>query len=157
VLSISPLDYRRPDQLPEGGVLVVGASATGLQLADEIHRSGRPVTISVGEHVRMPRTYRGKDILWWMDVTGLWDEGYDTVDDIVRARHVPSPQLVGTPEKISLDLNALRSIGVEVRGRLGMIRDGVALFSGGLRNQCALADLKMNRQLNTIDEWALAN
>ena len=55
---ISPLDYRRPDQLPTGGVLVVGASATGIQLADEIHRSGRPVTLCVGEHVRMPRLYR---------------------------------------------------------------------------------------------------
>jgi putative flavoprotein involved in K+ transport len=55
-------------------VLVVGASATGIQLADEIHRSGRPVTLSVAEHVRAPRTYRGKDIMWWMDRAGVLDE-----------------------------------------------------------------------------------
>ena len=59
--------------------------ATGVQIADEVHRSGRPATLAVGEHVRMPRTYRGKDILWWMDRTGLHDERYDEIDDIVRA------------------------------------------------------------------------
>ena len=67
---VTPLDYRNPDQLPEGGVLIVGASATGVQLAQEIQRSGRPVTLSVGEHVRLPRTYRGRDVLWWMDASG---------------------------------------------------------------------------------------
>jgi putative flavoprotein involved in K+ transport len=85
----------------------------------------------------------------------LFDERYDEVDDVVRARNVPSPQLVGTPERSTLDLNTLRAIGVEIRGRLGAIRDGTALFSGGLRNHCMLADLKMHRLLNTIDEWAL--
>jgi putative flavoprotein involved in K+ transport len=157
VRTITPDAYRNPDQLGEGGVLVVGASATGLQLAEELHRSGRAVTISVGEHVRLPRTYRGHDIFWWMDAAGLLDERHDEVDDVVRARNVPSPQLVGTPERRDLDLNALRALGVGVRGRMGTIRDGVALFSGGLRNTCALADLKMNRLLNTIDEWALEN
>jgi len=155
IASLTPKEYKNPAQLEDGGVLVVGASATGLQLAEEIHRSGRPVTISVGEHVRMPRTYRGRDIFWWMDATGLLDERFDQVDDITRARNVPSPQLVGTPEHASLDLNSLQAIGVQVRGRLGAIRDGTALFSGGLRNKCTLADLKMHRLLDTIDEWAL--
>ena len=67
---------------PTGGVLVVGASATGVQLADEIHRSGRPVTLSVGEHVRLPRTYRGRDVLWWMDASGVWNQRYDEIDDL---------------------------------------------------------------------------
>ncbi len=152
--TLTPLDYRNVDQLADGRVLVVGASATGLQLADEIHRSGRPVTIAVGNHVRMPRTYRGKDIQWWMDASGLLDERYDEVDDVVRARNVPSPQLIGTPDRRMLDLNALTREGVEIRGRMGTIRDGAAMFSGGLRNQCKLADLKMNRLLDTIDTWA---
>jgi putative flavoprotein involved in K+ transport len=151
--SVTPLEYRNPDQLHEGGVLVVGASATGIQIADEVHRSGRPVTLAVGEHVRMPRIYRGKDIQWWMQETGLLDERYDQVDDIVRARHVPSPQLVGTPERITLDLNALTDLGVRLVGRLVAINDGKAQFSGSLRNVCALADLKMARLLGTIDEW----
>lgn len=154
IASVTAMDYRNPDRLPDGGVLVVGASATGVQLADEIRRSGRPVMLSVGEHVRLPRTYRGRDVLWWMEASGVWDERYDQIDDIDRARGLPSPQLVGTPERASLDLNALTAAGVELVGRLSMIRDGRVLFSGGLRNQFALADLKMNRLLNTFDEWA---
>jgi putative flavoprotein involved in K+ transport len=150
----TPFEYRTPDRLPEGGVLVVGASATGVQLADEIRRSGRPVMLSVGEHVRLPRTYRGKDVLWWMDASGVWNQRYDEIDDLSRARALPSPQLVGTPGRATLDLNSLSGSGVELVGRLAGIRDREALFSGGLRNQFALADLKMNRLLDTFDEWA---
>jgi putative flavoprotein involved in K+ transport len=148
------LDYRNADQLPEGGVLIVGASATGVQLADEVRRSGRPVTLSVGEHVRLPRTYRGRDVLWWMDASGIWNQRYDEIDDLKRARGLPSPQLVGTPERSALDLNVLGAAGVEIVGRLAAVRDGRALFSGGLRNQLALADLKMDRLLDTFDDWA---
>ena len=123
----------------------MGASATGVQLAAELQRSGRPVTLAVGEHVRMPRTYRGRDVLWWMDASGVWDQPYDEIDDLTRARRLPSPQLVGTPERTTLDLNALASIGVELTGRWAAVRDGRALFSGGLRNVFSLADLKLRR------------
>ncbi len=153
IRSITPLEYRRPSDLDEGGVLVVGVSATGIQLAEEIHLSGRPVTVSVGEHVRLPRTYRGRDIRYWMDVTGVSEERHDEVDDIVRARQVPSPQLVGTPERKSLDLNALTDIGIKMVGRLVGIRDGKAQLAGSLLNKITRADLKMNRLLDTIDEW----
>ena len=155
--QLTTFDYRNPEQLAEGGVLVVGASATGVQLAAEIRRSGRPVTLSVGEHVRLPRTYRGRDVLWWMDASGLWDERYDEVDDLTRARRLPSPQLVGTPERSTLDLNALTDMGVDLVGRWAAIRDGRALFSGGLRNVFSLADLKMQRLLDNFDEWARSN
>jgi putative flavoprotein involved in K+ transport len=155
--TITPHQYRNPQQLEPGGVLVVGASATGLQLAEEIQQSGRPVTIAVGEHVRMPRIYRGRDILWWLDRVGISDERYDEIDDVVRARHLPSPQLVGTPQKYTLDLNAMTSKGVTLVGRLMGFNNDVAQFSGSLKNVCALADLKMNRMLNTIDEWVEDN
>ena len=154
VTQLTPFDYRGPDQLADGGVLVVGASATGVQLAAELARSGRPVTLAVGEHVRMPRTYRGRDVLWWMDRTGVWDERYDEVDDLTRARRLPSPQLVGTPERTTLDLNALADLGVELVGRWAAVRDDRALFSGGLRNVFSLADLKLERRLDAFDEWA---
>jgi putative flavoprotein involved in K+ transport len=150
----TPFTYRKPDELADGGVLVVGASATGVQLAAELRRSGRQVTMSVGEHVRLPRTYRGRDVLWWMDVSGVWDQRYDEVDDIKRARSLPSPQLIGTPERATLDLNALTAMGVELVGRWGSVRDGDALFSGGLRNVFSLADLKLERLLDGFDEWA---
>ena len=154
IACVTAFDYRNPQSLPEGGVLVVGASATGVQLADEIQRSGRQVVLSVGEHVRLPRTYRGRDVLWWMEASGIWNQRYDEIDDVERARKLPSPQLVGTPERTTLDLNALGAQGIEIVGRLAAIRDGRALFSGGLRNQFALADLKMNRLLESFDEWA---
>jgi putative flavoprotein involved in K+ transport len=111
----------------------------------------------VGEHVRVPRVYRDKDIQWWMDAAGVLDERYDEVDDIVRARNVPSLQLAGSPERRTVDLNSLTRIGVKLIGRLAGINNGKAQFSGSLRNQCALADLKMNRLLGTIDEWATKN
>jgi putative flavoprotein involved in K+ transport len=152
----TPFDYRGPDDLPDGGVLVVGASATGVQLAAELRRSGRPVTLAVGEHVRMPRTYRGRDVLWWMHAAGVWDQRYDEIDDLDRARRLASPQLAGTPARSTLDLNALTASGVELVGRLAAVRDGRALFSGGLRALFSLADLKLSRLLDTFDAWAAA-
>ena len=108
----------------------------------------------MGEHVRMPRTYRGRDIMWWLDQIGRLDERYDEVDDLVRARHVPSPQLVGTPDRADLDLNALTARGASLVGRFGAVNGSTASFSGSLRNVCNLADLKLKRLLNTIDQWA---
>jgi putative flavoprotein involved in K+ transport len=154
IQQITPAGYRNPDQLPDAAVLVVGASATGVQLASEIRGSGRPVTLSVGEHVRMPRTYRGRDVIWWMQAAGVWDQRCDEIDDLTRARQLPSPQLVGTPERATLDLNALTEMGVELVGRWASVRDGSALFSGGLRNVVSLADLKLDRLLDTFDVWA---
>ena len=132
----------------------MGASASGIQIAEELHCSGRPVTLAVGEHVRMPRTYRGMDILWWMDASGLLDERYNEIPDLVRARRLPSMQLVGSPERKTLDLNALRRVGVRLVGRLAGIRDGAAQFSGSLANVSTLADLKLRRLLDTFDQCA---
>ena len=84
----------------------------------------------------------------------LLSQRYDELDDLSRARRLPSPQLAGTPERTTLDLNALSAIGVELVGRWATVRDGRALFSGGLRNVCSLADLKMERLLGVFDDWA---
>lgn len=146
--------YRRPGDLGEGGVLVVGASATGLQLALEIRRSGRRVLLASGEHVRMPRLYRGRDVQWWLLSSGVLDQRIEAMDDPLRARRLPSPQLVGSDDRATLDLNAVQRAGVEVRGRLAAVRGDKALFSGSLANVCALADLKMNRMLDGFDAWA---
>lgn len=147
-------DYKRPAELPTGGVLVVGASATGLQLAQEIQRSGRAVLLACGEHVRMPRLYRGRDVQWWLHESGVLDQRIESIDDPVRARRLPSPQLVGSDARATLDLNAVQRQGVEVCGRLAGLRGSRSLFSGSLHNVCALADLKMNRMLDGFDAWA---
>jgi len=154
VVQRTALDYQGPESLPAGGVLVVGASATGVQLAADIRRSGRPVTLAVGEHVRLPRTYRGRDIFWWLQATGVLGERHDEIDDLARARRLPAPQLVGSA--VPVDLNALVSSGVRVAGRLARVDDGVARFSGSLHNVCTLADLKMDRFLRRADDWATA-
>jgi len=154
IRTLTAMQYRNPAQIEPGGVLIVGASATGTQLAEELHRAGHEVTLSVGEHIRAPRLYRGRDIQWWMDRAGVMNERYDEVDDINRARRVPSLQLTGTLERTTLDLNALTAHGVKLTGSLATIRDGKAQFSGSLANQCALSDLKLGRLLDTIDQWA---
>ena len=157
IRMLTPDRYRNPGELEDGGVLVVGASSTGTQIAYEIQLSGRPVTLAVGEHIRAPRVYRGRDIEWWMDAAGILDERYDEVDDINRARGLPSLQLAGSDERRMVDLNSLTDIGVKLIGRLAGIDGEKAQFSGSLRNMCALSDLKMNRLLDSIDEWATDN
>ncbi len=152
--QLTALEYRNPGQLGDGEVLVVGASASGAQIADELQRAGKPVTLAVGEHVRLPRAYRGRDIHWWMDTIGQLDERYDEVDDINRARRLPSLQLVGSPERRTLDINALSAAGVGVVGKLMQIAGPKAQFSGALTNLVANADLKQNRLLDRIDEFA---
>jgi putative flavoprotein involved in K+ transport len=154
ITCLTAQQYRNPNRLADGGVLVAGASASGTQIACEIARSGRPVVLAVGEHIRAPRVYRGKDLQWWMDAAGVLDERYDQIDDIVRARRVPSLQLAGTPDRSTLDLNVLSDLGVTLVGRFVGLVDGKAQFAGSLRNMCAMSDLKMGRLLETIDAWA---
>jgi putative flavoprotein involved in K+ transport len=157
VATLTAQSYRNPGQVADGGVLIVGASSSGTQIAHELQRAGRAVTLSVGEHIRAPRVYRGKDLEWWMDAAGVLDERYDEVDDIERARRVPSLQLTGSPDRMTLDLNALTGLGVKLVGRFAGINNGKAQFSGSLRNVCEMSDLKMNRLLDTIDAWAQTN
>jgi putative flavoprotein involved in K+ transport len=153
ITHIVPSRYRRPADLGDGGVLMVGASATGIQLADEIQRSGRNVTIAVGRHTRMPRRYRGRDILWWLDRMGIFDETADQVYDLGISREQPSFQLVGHPNHISLDLAGLADRGVHVVGRLTDVIDGVARFADDLVATTAAADIKLASLLARIDRF----
>ena len=147
----------RTARAPAGRAVVVGASATGVQLADEIHRSGRPVTLSVGEHVRLPRTYRGRDIFWWLEDAGVLDERIDEVDELTRVRRLPSPQLVGGADRSDVGLGELVSDGIQLVGRLAAVSDRRAQFSGSLANVCRRADLKMMRLLDRFDHWSATN
>ncbi|MEM9130174.1 MAG: NAD(P)-binding domain-containing protein, partial [Pseudomonadota bacterium] len=149
ISQITADSYKSPDDLPNGNVLVVGASASGVQLARELQLSGRHVTLAVGNHVRLPRRYRGKDIEFWFDRCGIYDERDTDIPDVSRARFVPSPQLVGGSQ---IDLNTLQSLGIQVVGRLSSVRNGEAIYSGGLANAVMSAGLKMHRVLDRIDE-----
>ena len=137
-----------------------GGRRVGDRRADRRTRSSAPAATSSSPSASTcagRALYRGRDIHWWMEAAGVLDERYDEVDDIVRARRVPSMQLAGSDERATFDLNALTGIGVKLVGRLAGINDGRAQFSGSLRNKCELADLKLGRLLDTIDEWAAAN
>ena len=153
--QLSALTYRRPSELPaDGRLLVVGASASGVQIADELSAAGRDVVIAVGEHIRLPRRYRGRDIYWWLDQIGQLDERYDEVEDLTRARRHASIQVVGNDEGRDLDVNTLHSRGVEIVGRLMAIDGTRAQLSGGLGALVQNADLKEARLLRRIDEHA---
>ena len=152
--QLTALEYRRPAELAaDGRVLVVGASASGVQIADELGRAGRDVAIAVGEHVRLPRSYRGRDIYDWLDRIGQLDERYDEVDDIGRARRHASVQLVGNDDRRNVDLNTLQDVGVQVIGRFMAVKGATAQCSGSLANLVKNADLKQARLLRRIDEF----
>jgi putative flavoprotein involved in K+ transport len=157
IMQITPAEYRSPSALPDGGVLVVGASSSGVQLADEIHRSGRPVTVAVGRHTRLPRTYRGRDITWWLDQVGVFDERYDQVPDIAAARRQPSLQLVGSADRRSLGLAELRQAGIRLVGRAVAVDGPTVRFIPDLPETTAAADVKMTRVLDRIDEHIVRN
>lgn len=154
--QVSTCDYKHPAQLRRGGVLVVGASATGVQLAEEIHRSGRPVTLAVGRHIRMPRCYRRRDVMWWLDRMGIYDERADQVPCIEAARRQPSMQLVGRPDRGDLDLGVLQAQGVRLAGRLAAIADTRVRFADDLAVSMTAADNKMRALLARIDAFAEA-
>jgi putative flavoprotein involved in K+ transport len=154
IVQVVPSRYRNPRQLPEGGVLVVGASATGVQLADEIHASGRPVTLAVGRHTRLPRVYRGRDILWWLDTMGIFDESTEEVFDLAVSRGQPSLQLVGRPDHATLDLPALEARGVRLAGRVVGVEGPRVSFADDLVAHTAASDVRLARLLQRIDVFA---
>jgi putative flavoprotein involved in K+ transport len=151
--QVTPTAYRNPNTLPDGGVLVVGASASGVQLAEEIQRSGRQVTISVSRHTRLPRLYRGRDIMWWLDQYGILDEVV-SAEELAAARWQPSMQLVGRPERSNLDLQVLRDLGVQLVGRLAGIDSGVVQLKDNLAEAVAGSHGRMERLLQRIDRFA---
>jgi putative flavoprotein involved in K+ transport len=148
--------YRGPHQVPDGGVLVVGASASGVQIADELRRSGRPVTIAVGRHSRVPRRYRGRDILWWMESAGILGHTIDKARDARSARSAPSLQLTGRSDH-PVGLDALAARGVTLAGRL-IAADGQRLsFADDLPASINAAQGRMERLLRTIDAYISRN
>jgi putative flavoprotein involved in K+ transport len=157
VTQVVPADYRRPAQLPDGGVLVVGASSTGVQLADEIQRSGRQVTLAVGRHARLPRQHRGRDILWWLDSLGALNQSVDAVHAIDISRRQPSLQLVGKPDHSSLDLAVLHQLGVRIVGRVRDMTGYDVSLADDLIATTTAADIKMAEILTRIDRFIATN
>lgn len=153
--------YRSPAQIPSGPVLVIGASSSGVQIADELNRAGREVVLAAGRHTRVPRTYRGLDIFWWLKVTGRLARTIDDVRDPAAARREPSLQLTGRRPSYadeaadtgtSVDLPSLQARGVRLAGRFETMRAGHAYFRADLADTTAEADRTMHRVLDAIDD-----
>lgn len=151
VLQLTSNRYRNPRQVPDGTVLVVGASASGVQIADELQRAGRDVIVAVGNHTRVPRRYRGVDILRWLERTGDLDRGLDEAAD-PRA-HEPSLQLSGRAAGETVDLGTLQAVGVRLTGRLESIAGSRLCFGTDLDKTLAGADARMRRLLDRIDTY----
>jgi len=152
--AVVPGDYRSPEALPPGGVLVVGASASGLQIADELVRAGRRVIVATGQHTRVPRLYRGCDLFRWFDRLGILREPAEVVHDVVASRAQPSLQLVGRPGHETIDLRGLAAAGATVVGRLVGLDGARATFDDDLIATTAAADLKLAMLLGRIDRHA---
>jgi len=155
IVQVTPNRYRRADSLPDGGVLVVGASATGVQLAAEIQASGRPVTLAVGRHTRLPRRYRGRDILAWFDAMGVFSENVDQVPNPASSRRAPSLQLVGSDDSHSIDLGTLQESGVRLVGRAVDAADRRVRFANDLSEHVAVANQRLEEQLARVDAHIL--
>jgi putative flavoprotein involved in K+ transport len=151
--QVTPSSYRSPGQLPAGAVVVVGASASGVQIADELAAAGRDVVLAVGRHSRVPRRYRGLDIWWWMDQLGTFAKTIDKVSDVERARREGSLQLVGRSDHRDVDLPTLQARGVTLAGRLVGIDGARARFADDLAATTADAADRLQRILGDIDRY----
>jgi putative flavoprotein involved in K+ transport len=157
IQQLAPEHYKHPRQLRKGGVLVVGASATGAQIADELRRADRDVYLAVGSHTRMPRRYRGKDIFYWLEHIGALDRSIDDVASAAAARREPSLQLIGRSGDCSVDLATLAANGVTLTGRLTQIDDVVVDFANDLQATLSVADRRLRRVLDQIDAYITSN
>jgi putative flavoprotein involved in K+ transport len=153
VERLHAVDYRSPESLPAGAVLVVGAGPTGQQLAAELARAGRDVVLAVGRHAWLPRRYRGRDIWFWLHATGALDR---TVDEVPEEAAASSPSLVltGANGGQRLDLGVLHDLGVRIAGRLRRFDGARAVFADDLEANVAEAEERMRRVLDRIDQYA---
>jgi putative flavoprotein involved in K+ transport len=150
VHQIVPSSYRNPGQAPAGNVLVVGASASGAQIAEELAAAGRKVTLAVGRHTRLPRTYRGRDILWWIDTMGGFMAPADPADEADS----PAPQLVGHPDSRSIELGLLQERGIRLAGKVIEAEGHRIRFDDTLAEHVNAADEQLAATLAKIDEFA---
>jgi putative flavoprotein involved in K+ transport len=156
ITQVTSSAYRNPGRLPDGGVLVVGASSSGLQIADELRGAGRDVVLAAGSHTRLPRRYRGMDVMWWLDSLGALDRSVDDVGEVARARREPSLQLVGRPDHSRLDLGTVSAAGVRVTGRLTGAEGTEVRFDSSLADSVRAADQRLTGLLRRIDDHVTA-
>ena len=145
--------YRNPQALPEGNVLVVGSGQSGAQIAEDLHLAGRKVFLAVGDAPRCARFYRGKDVVDWLAEMGYYDIGVDTHPLREGVRDNTNHYVTGRDGGRDIDLRAFAAQGMELFGRLEGLSDGVLQFSDNLSASLASADAVYNRINGSIDKY----
>ena len=152
LIQIHSADYRNPQQLPPGGVLVVGAGSSGVQIADELNRAGRRVYLSVGAHDRPPRAYRGRDFCWWLGVLGEWD-----AEVMKPGREHVTIAVSGARGGHTVDFRRLAHEGITLVGLTRSFDDNVVHFNADLAENIARGDENYLSLLDAADMYAARN
>lgn len=152
LLQIHSADYRNPQQLPEGAVLVVGAGSSGVQIADELRRAGKQVYLSVGAHDRPPRSYRNRDFCWWLGVLGLWD-----MEAAQPGKEHVTIAVSGARGGETIDFRRLAGEGITLVGLTKAFKDGVVSFQPDLADNLARGDENYLSLLDAADAYIARN
>ena len=148
VFQVHAADYKNPGQLPPGAVLVAGAGASGAQIAEELLQAGRRVYLSVGRHRRLPRRYRGRDLIWWLAEMRL-----DQVTPEERGPARLGPVISGAYGGRTIDFRNFAADGMILVGRIEAAHDGVIEIAPGLAESLADGDLVYTTFLDTVDAY----
>ena len=144
-------EYRNPDQLADGAIMVVGAGSSGAQIADELNRAGRKVFLSVGAHDRPPRRYRGRDFVWWLGVLGLWDMAAQKPG----TEHV-TISVSGAYGGHTMDFRRLAGEGVTLLGMANTYQNAKLTFADDVRKNVDAGDASYNQLLDDADAYVAA-
>ena len=148
ILQIHSKNYRNPQQLPSGAVMVVGSGSSGSQIADELSRTGRQVFLSIGPHDRPPRRYRGYDYVWWLGVLGKWQE--KTPDP--KTEHV-TIAVSGSHGGQTVDFRRFAQRGMILIGLTKKFEDGLLYFANDLKENISRGDKNYLSILDRADDY----
>ena len=148
IMQIHSKDYRNPGQLPEGAVLVIGAGSSGVQIADELLRTGKRVYLSVGPHDRPPRSYRGRDYVWWLGILGKWD-----AETVQPGKEHVTIAVSGAHGGFTIDFRQLAARGMTLLGLTSDFKDGVLRFAPDLADNIAQGDANYLSVLDEADAY----
>ena len=152
VFQVHSNNYRNPDQLPPGAILVVGAGSSGCQIAEDLNQSGRRIYLSVGHHRRVPRRYHGRDFGWWASTMGVWEQTVDMLPS-PQAKKDPVPLLTPANGGHDVDLRRMAAEGVTLLGRLQAISGSRLIIADDLKKNLAEGDLRFTDYKKLVDNY----